>query len=201
MSKLLALSGRVLMTALILTLGWTGAARADAKADILAAHQAMVAFGKFRSTGTTESKRGKVEMLAEVEWPNRFHTRTDQTEVIVLPGQTYMKTGGRWERFPMDMSAMIKGLTPDAMKQSYDNMTNVVALGREEVNGVTANVYEYDTSATIMGIRAQSHVKLWIDAATKRVVRQEVRGTAMGTSSVTVQNYEYPEDLSVKAPL
>jgi hypothetical protein len=52
-----------------------------------------------------------------------------------------------------------------------------------------------------MGIRAQSHVKLWIDAATKRVVRQEVRGTAMGTSSVTVQNYEYPEDLSVKAPL
>jgi hypothetical protein len=79
-------------------------------------------------------------------------------------------------------------------------MTNVAEVGRETVNGVDAKIYEYDTSGAVMGIRSQSHVKVWIDAATQRVVRQEVRGQAMGTSSVTVQDYEYPEDLKVEAP-
>jgi len=174
---------------------------ADVKTDLLAAHEAMVEAGKFRTKGTSTTKDGTQELWSEVQWPDRFHARNAGGEFIMIPGKSYMKQGGRWMAVPMDMSAMVKNLTPDAIRQSYANITNEKDHGESTLDGATVHVYEYDTSATIMGIKADSHVKVWIDTDTGRVVKQEVEGSAAGMKSKTVQTYDYDPSIEVKAPL
>lgn len=174
---------------------------ADAKEQILATYQAMVKVAKFRISGTSTSKRGSAQIEQKVVWPDRFHVKTQGTEIIIVPGGTYMKQGAQWMRFPADMTQMVKQLTPEAMKQGYDNMTNIKDLGEQDLDGKTAHVYEYDTQATIAGITAKSHVKLWIDVDSNLPLRQETAGEAMGMSSTTIANYTFDPSLQVEAPL
>ena len=174
---------------------------ADAKADILASHKAMMKAGTFRIVGTTESSQGKAETWAEIQWPDRYHIRGNGTEVIVLPGKTYMKQGDKWTALPMDMSAMIKSMSPEAMKQGFDSMTNVKELGEQSIDGKTAIGYEYDSSVTMMGITAKSHVRMWVDTATDLPLRQEIDGEAMGVKSKSVQTYTFDPSIDIEAPL
>ena len=176
-------------------------AMADVKSEMMAAHEAMVDAGKFRMTGTVTTKGETVPLWSEVQWPDRFHARNPGGEFIVVPGGTYMKQGGQWMKMPMDMSAMIQSMTPGAIRQQFENMTNAKALGEKTIDGETLLGYEYDTSATMMGIKAESHVVAWVDPDTKRIVRQEVEGKAMGQTSKTVQVYEYDDSISIDPPM
>lgn len=177
------------------------AALADVKTDVLAAHEAMVKAGKFRMVGTTSSGKDTQEMWSEVHWPDRFHSRTAGSEFIMVPGKTWMKQGGQWMAMPMDMSAMVKSMTPQAIRDTFANMQNEKDLGETTLDGRKVRVYEYDTSATIMGIKADSHVKVYIDPATHLMVKQEVDGSAAGQKSRTVQTYEYDDTISIDPPL
>lgn len=176
------------------------AAQADPKADILAAHEAMIAKGKFRQANESSTGSEVSKSTSEVQWPDRFHVTTQDMEMILVPGATYMKQGGQWSKLPMDMGAMVKQLTPDAMRQGYENMTNIKQLPDGEVDGQAASVYEYDTTATIMGIKAESHVVLSVDKATGLIARQVTDGKAMGVSSHTVSTYSYDDAISITAP-
>lgn len=178
------------------------AAFADVKADVMAAHEAMVEAGKFRTVGTVTSKDGTQELWSEVHWPDRFHARNAGGEFIMLPGQTWMKQpGGEWMAMPMDMGAMVKSFTPDAIREAYENMTNEKELGESRLGDKTVRGYEYDTTATIMGIKATSHVKVWVDTATDLVIKQEIDGEAMGQKSRTVQTYAYDPAISIDPPI
>lgn len=184
------------LAALVLPL----AALAGPKEDILAAHQKMLEKGKFRITGTTTSKKNTTALWMEVEWPDRYHMRNADAEFIIVPGRTFMKQGNQWMPFPMDMSNMIRHLTPEAMRQGYEAMRDVQDLGTEDVDGRPARVYAYATSGEIMGIRSDSRVKLWIDADSGLVVKQVVDGEAMRIPSTTEQRYEYDPSIAIRAP-
>ena len=178
------------------------AAWADVKADVMAAHDAMVKAGKFRMVGTVTSKHGTQELWSEVHWPDRFHARNAGGEFILLPGKTWMKQpGGEWMAMPMDMGAMVKNLTPAAIREQFENMTNEKELGESRLGNRTVRGYEYDTSAKVMGIEAKSHVKVWIDPQTNLVLKQEVDGEAMGQQSKTVQTFAYDDSISIDPPL
>lgn len=111
-----------------------------------------------------------------------------------------MNQGGQWTKMPMNMAGMVKQLTPDAIKQSYDNMANVQQLADAEVDGEATKVYEYDTSATIMGIKADSHVKLYVAKSNGLILRQDVDGKAMGIASQTISTYDYDPSINITAP-
>lgn len=175
-------------------------AQADPKADILAAHAAMMAKGKFRTVNKVTSGGETSTSTNVVQWPDRYHMKTKDMEMIILPEGTWMNQGGQWMKMPMNMAGMVKQLTPDAIKQSYDNMANVQQLADAEVDGEAASVYEYDTSATIMGIKADSHVKLYVAKSSGLIVRQDVDGKAMGVASQTVSTYTYDPDINIQAP-
>jgi len=177
------------------------AAHGGPKEEILASHQAMVKFGKFHSEGTVTSKDGPQPTWSNVVWPDRFHVRNAGQEFIIVPGKTYMKQGGQWMPLPMDMSQMVKSLSPDALRQGYDAMTNVKDLGASERGGKSVHGYEYDTQMTLMGITAKSHVKLWIDTDTKLPVHQDSDGEAMGQRSQTSLDYTFDAGITVEAPL
>ncbi|HET7844823.1 MAG TPA: hypothetical protein VFL14_11775 [Xanthomonadales bacterium] len=177
------------------------AANAGPKEEILATHEAMVKFGRFHSEGTVTTKDGTMPSWSNVVWPDRFHVRNGAQEFVIIPGKTWMKQGGQWMPFPMDMSAMAKSLSPDALRQGYENMTNVKDLGESELGGKTVHGYEYDTQATVMGISAKSHVKLFVDPDTKLPVHQDTDGEAMGQKSSTSLDYTFSDDIDVKAPM
>ena len=176
-------------------------AAADVKSDLVASHDAMVKAGKFRMTGYTDSNGKRDELWSEVHWPDRFHARNAGGEFILVPGKTWMKQGGQWMAMPMDMSAMAKSYGPEAMRQMFDNMTNAKDLGESTLEGRKVRGYEYDTFVTMMGFKAESHVKVWIDADTKVVVRQESDTSAGGQQSKVVQEYEYDSSISIDPPM
>jgi outer membrane lipoprotein-sorting protein len=177
---------------------------AGPKEDIMASHQAMMEKGRFTMRGTTTSKGDVTRMESKVIWPDRYHMRMDtggtQMEYVILPAGTWMNQGGSWMKLPMDMSKMVASMTPEAMKKTYEGMSNVRELGTETVDGTEARVYAYDSSITMMGFTSNSSVKLWIDADTGLPLKQEIDGEAMGTKSTTVQTYRFDESFEIRAP-
>lgn len=188
----------------LLALAFVAPASADPKSEIMAAHQKLVERGKFRLTSVTESGGQTTRTEAMVEWPDRYYMKNDtggqKNEMIILPAGTWMKQGGTWMKFPMDMSAMIKSMTPDAMKKAYDGMSNLREIGATEIDGRAATGYAYDSKVTMMGVTSTSSVKMWIDDDTGLPLRQEIDGEAMGSGSTTVQDYDYETAVSIKAP-
>jgi len=183
----------------VVFLAFSGAALADAKADIVAANQKLMDAGKFRMTGKTATGGRSVNMWAEVDWPDRYHMRTDDVEFIILPGKTWMKQGDAWQALPMDMSAMVKNLSPEALRQAQDSMKNVKEVGEETVNGKSTTAYEYDSTIKMMGMTAETHVKVYIDDE-GYIVRQESTGKAGGKDTKTVNDYEYDDSIEISAP-
>ncbi len=200
-----AISPWLVSMMLALSLVFSGAASADATADLkaklLKAYDGMVEKGRFRIASEVTSGKKTYHNRVDVEWPASYHMRNDQSEFIILPGATYMNQGGQWMKLPMDMSKMIQAMTPEAMKQGFANLSNVKDLGAGDVNGQAAHIYEYDTSGEVMGIHAESRVKVWLSDADGLVLRQEVNGKAMGQASVTVSTYEYDASIRIKAPI
>jgi len=188
----------------VMLFGFAAAAFAGPKEDILAAHEAMVAKGKFRMVGVSQSKGSTTRMETTVVWPDRYAMRADTDgtvmEYVILPGSTYMKQGGQWMKLPMDMSRMIESLTPEAMRKAHEGMTNVEQLADDTVDGRDAKVYRYDSRVTMMGITAGSTVTLWIDTDTGLPLKQEVDGEAMRTKSRTVQTYLFDDGIEISAP-
>jgi len=200
MIRLLACA-RLALLSLLLSALVVAPALADPKAALMASYEAMAKFGKFRTTSTTVSGAQTIRSSVDVVWPDRFHMRTEQMEMTMVPGHTYMKQGGKWQELPMDMGKMVDGFRAEAMKATFAGTTNVQALGPSTINGKATQGYEYDVSATIMGIASRSHVRMWIEVGTNLPVRQEIDGEAMGQKSRTVQDYEFDAALRVDAPL
>lgn len=190
--------------AVLLALSLALPALAGPKEDIMASHQKLVERGKFRMTSVTEGGGDTTRTEAMVEWPDRYHMKIDaagqKNEMIIVPGGTWMKQGGQWMKFPMDMGAMIQAMTPEAMKKGYEGMTNIREIGASEVEGRDAIGYAYDSKVTMMGITSTSSVKIWIDEDTGLPLKQEIDGEAMGSKSTTVQVYDYETPVSVRAP-
>jgi hypothetical protein len=185
---------------------FAGPVRANADAEVRAAVQksfdAMVAKGAFRVESTAEMTGGNQQSVIETVWPDRFRIRslTQGTEFIVIPGGTWMSTDGSWMKMPMDMSAMTRAFSAEAMQEGLASIANAEVLGNEDVGGRKARVYAYDQSGTIMGIRSESRVKAWIDDANDLVLRMEVDGKAMGQSSRTINVYDWDAEITIDAP-
>jgi outer membrane lipoprotein-sorting protein len=192
------------LAAALLVLAIAAPVHADPKADIMAAHQKMLEKGRFRMTGTTVGDGQTTRMESAVVWPDRYHMKMDAggsvTEIIVIPGETWMKQGDSWMKLPMDMGAMIQSMTPEAMRKAFDGMSNIRELGSESIDGRDAVGYAYDSRVEMMGVTSTSSVRLWVEEDTGLPIRQEIDGEAMGTRSKTVHDYVFDPAVDVRAP-
>jgi len=194
------------VASLLLAAAVAAPASASADAEVRAAVEkslaAMLAKGSFRVDSTAEVQGGDQQSVIEAVWPDRFRVRsvTLGTEFIAVPGGTWMNSGGSWVRMPMDMSAMTRAFSYEAMREGLASITNAEVLGTEDVGGRRARVYAYDQSGTIMGIRSESRVKAWIDDSTDLMLRLEVDGRVMGQSSRTINVYDWDAEVSIEAP-
>ncbi len=181
----------------------SGSVLADAKADLMSSHTAMLKGIPFRAEmSTTDKKNRTTKSTVEAQWPNKFHMMMPEQkmEVIILPGTTYMKNDGQWTKLPISMDAMTKAWSPDLMKQQYAATTNVKFEGLQDLNGKKVKVYSYDVSGKIMGIKTESHSTTYLDVLTNLPVRVVTDGTAMKQSSHTVIDYTFDPSIRIVAP-
>ncbi|MBK7042430.1 MAG: hypothetical protein IPH50_01135 [Rhodanobacteraceae bacterium] len=156
----------------------------------------------FSAVVNTTDKKGRVtHSEMRVNWPNKFHMKSTESEFIIIGDHTWMKPkDGGWMKFPMSMKKVIDQFTPEVMKASMDGMTNVRYVGDEDVNGIACKVYSYDFDVKVMGFRSQGSSTIYSNSDSGYPVRVITDGEAMGQRSNTVVDYTYDPNIRVAAP-
>ncbi|MBN8726234.1 MAG: hypothetical protein J0H15_00835 [Xanthomonadales bacterium] len=189
---------RAAMLVACLFLAAPALARADAKADLLAAQQKMMD-SRFITEIVSTSDGDDTRVEGRFDTMKRIHMVTPQAEIIVLPEGTWMKTGDSWMKSPIDMSNMIKSFMPDVASDLANTISNVKDEGMQKVGDLSLRAISYDQEMSVMGQTVKSHNTVYLDG-TGRVVRSKSTGTAMGQTTSSVQSIRYDDSIRVQAP-
>jgi hypothetical protein len=173
-------------------------ARADAKADLLAAQQKMMD-SRFVTEIVSTSQGDDTRVEGRFDTIKRIHMITPQAEIIMLPEGTWMKAGDSWMKSPIDMSNMVKSFMPDVASDLANTISNVKDEGMQKVGDLSLRAISYDQEMTVMGQTVKSHNTVYLDG-TGLVVRSKSTGTAMGQTTSSVQSIRYDDSIRVRAP-
>ena len=179
------------------------AAGGDTLDEVMAAARAQMTQKGYRGRILSESAGTTTEMSIEYVAPDRYHVISPATEMIIIADKTYMKQGDTWMQIPMNMGAMLKQFQDPAfmMEETGFTMSNAGYKGVEDVDGVAADLYEYDSTISISGTPDTSHTQLWVSTVTGLPLKSVSTSELAGVESVTTSLYEYPTDLTIDAPL
>lgn len=171
--------------------------------EVMSAARAQMTQKGYRTRILSESAGTKTEMSVEFVAPDRYHIVSPATEMIIIADKTYMKQGNTWTQMPMDMGAMLKQFQDPAfmMESTGLVMSNVSYKGVEEVDGVPADLYEYDSTITLQETPYSSHTQLWVSKETGLPLKSANTSELAGVKSVATTLYEYPTDLTIEAPI
>jgi hypothetical protein len=176
----------------------TSPAHADPRGDVMAAFEQAMAQKSYRATSTSQVRGQAMTSTIQAQPPDRFHMSSPESEVIVVPGGSWMKQGDQWMKLPMDMSAMIKGMTLAAMKDSANLVQDVKELDSADVNGCDSKTYAYHSSGEMMGVSVEAEVEVAICGETGLPVRITSVDTKQKTR--TVVDYDYAAAVNIQAP-
>jgi len=149
----------VLLTALVAATLST-AAVADDRQEVIDAFTKGMSKGTFETRMKPEGKNPG--MVMRVILPNRFHMKTEGSEMIMLPQGTWMNAGGQWMKMPMDMSKVIEGYSQKSIDEGMDALADVREIRSETVEGCDSTVYSYRTSGKFMGVENKSQAEVAI---------------------------------------
>lgn len=188
---------RGLGAAALIMLLYSGAACADAKQDLIASFQKMMAKGRYTAQMVTEVKGRSYPSQLEVVLPDRFHVRSQDSEAVILPEGTWMQVGGQWMKMPINMTQMIRGYTREAMEKGMASIEDVQLVGSEKVGGCTADLYRYRSSGEYMGFKNTGSLVAAVCRDTGLPVRLVYEGTR--NEKVTVL-YDYSREVVIRPP-
>ncbi len=179
----------------------------SAKDAIIAAMQATVKAGPYRTKSTIVSDNGTINMIGELIPPDKLHTTMKaadfEMENVIIGDQGWIKQNGEWTVSPMSSKTMLESAFLALTAEQLDlTISDAKAVGNETVNGEPARVYTF-TSTTDLGESGKvlSAVKLWVSVKSGLPVKQEIAGEAGGVKSNTVQTIEYDPTISVVPPM
>ncbi|MDZ4812291.1 MAG: hypothetical protein SGI99_06695 [Pseudomonadota bacterium] len=197
------LLGLALISLIVFAVAPASADDVGARSELIGLWQKMFASRDLAFQVTSSITTGKdkpIRSVMRVQWPNRFHMKTDQSEMIILPGGTWMNADGNWMKLPIDMQKLIAQFTPEMMQQSLDATKNVRFVGLETVNGKPVKVYTYDFDGKVMGIHSSGTAKVFLSIVDGYPLRIETTGTAMRKTTTTIAEYEYDNSIRIEAP-
>lgn len=179
--------------------GLPGIALADARSDLFTAYERLLG-ARFHGQTESTAKGGKASVSnVDYDTVQRVHLKSEHGEFVIVPEGTWMKNGDRWMQPPFDMSAMFRQLLPMTQKSMREDTHDVVDGGQVTWSGQSVRAISYDTAMQIMGIAVKSHTTVYI-GADGRIIGSESEGTAMGTTTRTVQRITYDDGIRVSAP-
>lgn len=175
----------------------------DARTDLAALWGKMTAQHDlaFKATMTSTDHKGRVtDMVMKVQWPNRFHMKTKESEIIILPNGTWMNAGGQWMKLPVDMQKMIAQFSPEMVDKTIESSSDVRFIGLDQIDGKPVKVYLYNYDTKVMGISSTGQSKVYLSVVSGFPLRVENDGKAMGKASKSVIDYDYDADIHISAP-
>lgn len=170
-------------------------ARADARADLLAAQQKMMD-ARF-SMDMTINDDGKItHMRGEYDTVKRIHMKTPDMEIIMLPEGAWMRSDdGAWHHQPL-LEAMAKRFVPMSVEKMRDDISNVKDEGNREWQGQRVHVISWDVETRVMLFKVKTHNLAFIDAQ-GRIIHTEAQSKRHGT---TTSDIHYDDSIRVHAP-
>ena len=180
----------------------------DPKAAILQALRAQLNAGPYRTTTTITMDDGAQTIVGTVIPPDRMQVAMDlggmKTEMIYIGDKVWSRQGDAEWQVSDRMGTPGAGLLDESMIADTEATITAAALvGPEVVEGVAALLYTFTTDlnkSTVMPMDSIMQSKVWIDAATGLVIRQETTDTTAETPSTTVQVVEYDPSITIEAP-
>jgi outer membrane lipoprotein-sorting protein len=181
----------------------------DPKAAILQALRGQLTAGPYRTTTTITGDDFEQTATAEIAPPDRMRLSMDmgglQMEMIYIGDQVWSKQGdGAWEVADR-MGAPGAALLDEAMIADTERtITEAALIGPEVLDGVNTLLYTFTTDlkrSEVMPLASVQETRLWVDAATGRIVRQEMKDAAADMPTTTVQTVEYDPTITIEAPV
>ena len=188
---------RLTLLAVALAAVGAGPVHADARSEVLAAFEKAMQRASYRVVSNTTSGGREMRSTIDVQLPASFHMKNPDTEVIVLPGATWMNQGGQWMKLPMDMSSMLKGMTLKAMREGADALQDVRVLGNETIDGCEATNYAYRAEGKVMGVQTDADLQVAVCGDSGLPVRAV---SDDGKGNRTVIEYDYEAEIDIRPP-
>ena len=161
-------------------------ARADARADVQASLEGVVAAGGFRAYVEGHAFGPDVPAVSgevDVIFPNRIHARTDTIEFVVTPSGAWVSLLGVWT--PADRSMIpVTAFDPKAMRKAIASIRDVRETGRSRTSQCPARVFAFTASGQLPGARANGAMKLWTCDGSGRPARLEATDARGGTVAI-----------------
>lgn len=175
-----------------------GNAVAGPREDLIAAFGKAMAGGSYTAEVIAKVKGADYPTRMQVQWPDRYHMKTPDTEMVILPGATWMNAGGQWMKMPMDMSKMIQGYSKQAMDEGVAGIGEVSVTGSETINGCESTLYSYTATGKFMGVENSSQAEVAVCGSSGLPVRM-ITGKP-GDADRVVVNYDFAAEVSIQAP-
>jgi len=175
-------------------------AHADARADVQAALDRIIAAGGFRAHASGHvfgpdlpSVAGDIEAI----FPDRIHARTESMEFIVTPQGAWVSALGFWT--PADRSLLpVTAFDPREMRKAIASIRDVREDGRAKTSQCEAQAYRFRASGQLPGANADGDVRLWVCDGNGRPARIEASDAA-GGGRVIVE-FDWSRRPRVEAP-
>ena len=178
-----------------------GPVAADARDEVVAAVEAMSARKSYRAT-TETTIRGAETMVIRTTVdaipPSRFHVRTDDGEVLIVPEGAWQRTDGPWRPFEGDARALVAGMSHAATPESLANIRNARDAGAETVRGCESSHLVYDVATDFSGQSVLVRCDLWVCDRTGLPIRITT-GDDGGTVTLTA-DFDFDRDISISKP-
>lgn len=171
----------------------------DAKDALLKVFAAQQAAKAWRATQTVDSSGKTSHRTIEYVAPDRYHMKTDTAEVIIIGNKVYQNANGKWS----ENAALAGSFQPmlEEFKKLPVEMTDVKTVGTEDVNGIKATVFQYNSSAKVGDQAVNSAVKVWARPSDNLPIKEEVAGEFAGRKSTTTQMFDYDPNIKVEPPM
>jgi hypothetical protein len=177
----------------------------NAKDAVIAALQAQLKAGPYRTKTTVTSENGTTTLTGELIPPDKLHStlKTDKIEMesVFISDKGWIKQNGQWKVSPVSGAAALEqAFAAQLAERLSSSISDAAAVGDDTVNGEPARVYTY-ISTTDVGAKVVSAVKLWVNANSGLPVKAAIAGEAMGVKSTSVQTIEYDNSITIVPPM
>jgi outer membrane lipoprotein-sorting protein len=181
----------------------TATGGSDPKEDIIQASKKFIALpafsAKMEGVGQTEIK-SQVDYVA----PDRYHISYlggtgAGLEMIMIGNQSYMKSGGKWSKFPGgESNSKIPTLRDSFTEEGLKTLTDVKFEGDDTIDGKPALVYSYKNVTPVGDYPFTS--KIWVGKDTGVPIKIFVEYTNGVLKHMTV-NYDTDSPVTIEAPI
>ncbi|MGB0132281.1 hypothetical protein [Dokdonella sp.] len=163
----------------------SGAACADAQADVRQAFEKVLSEGGFRGHVSgqifgpgTPAVSGQIDAL----FPDRIHMQDQTLEFIVTTGGAWISALGYWT--PVDRSLLpVTAFDMASMRSAIASISNVRDEGRaKSASCSNLRVYAFEASGQLPGTTANGKLRLWVcqrDGRPSRIQASDASGQQM----------------------